>query len=185
MVNIKKKQIVQNIEDSIASYSNIALIGFGNTPHQTLETLRKELKKLSAKLKVVKNSLLIKALQKLVLKDKKYKKILKQIINVKEKTALLCLSDDYVSGLNAVQKLSTADESVLFKCGLLNNELCDVEKLKYVANLPSKNELYAKLINQIKSPAVKLIYIFNSQTSRLLTTFKIKSNSQSKQGGDQ
>ena len=83
MASINKKQTVENLTSIISSSSNLALIGFMNTTHQNLEGLRKELKKISAKLKVVKNSLIIKALNQLAIKDKKYSK--KQIPNSNQK----------------------------------------------------------------------------------------------------
>jgi ribosomal protein L10 len=185
MVSIKKKQIVEDIENTLQSHCNIALIGFGNTTHQNLESIRRELTKIQAKLKVIKNSLLIKTFRQLSLKDKKYKKIAEHIKDLKNKTAILCLTDDYVPGLSAILRLSKTDESVLFKLGLLDNELYDSEKLKYIAGLPPKCELYSKLIGQIKSPASKLVYLINSPASRLIRILKIKSDSQNKQGGDQ
>src|SRR4030066_2031970 len=168
MASINKKQTVENLTSIISSSSNLALIGFMNTTHQNLEGLRKELKKISAKLKVVKNSLIIKALNQLAIKDKKYKKLLEEVQNLKDKTALLCLADDYVAGLNAIEKLSKTDEGISFKLGLLEGNLYSSEKLKQIANLPSKDQLYFNIINQFRSPFIKLMYLINSPSYNLI-----------------
>jgi len=185
MVSIKKIQTVKDLSEIISSSSNIALIGFGNTKHQNLENVRKELKKISAKLRVIKNSLIIKTLKKLAVDNKKYKNFEKETQNLKEKTALLCLPEDYISGLNTIEKLSKTDETISFKLGFLDGNIYYSDKLKQIANLPSKNQLYFQLISQLKTPITKIMYLFNSPAVNLLRIINTRSESLKKQGGDQ
>ena len=52
MANLKKLALGQKVQDLLAKYQNFALIKIDRTSHQTLESLRKELKKNQANFKV-------------------------------------------------------------------------------------------------------------------------------------
>lgn len=65
MANLKKQETVTEILNTLQGSENIALIKFEKTTHISLEGLRKDLKKNKAKLSVIKNTLLEKAVNKL------------------------------------------------------------------------------------------------------------------------
>ena len=57
MVNISKKNQVDSIFQLIEKNPNLLLVKIGKTTHQSLETLRRELRKSDSKIKVIKNTL--------------------------------------------------------------------------------------------------------------------------------
>src|SRR3989344_2826665 len=101
MANQKKLALNEKVQDLLSKYQNFALIKIDRTSHQTLENLRKELKKNQANFKVVKNTLFEKTLNKLSKNNKIYAEIKKTFFPLKETSALLLLEKDWNKGLSS------------------------------------------------------------------------------------
>jgi len=172
MVNTKKKEQVDSLKEIIANSPNFALIGFGNIAHQNLEDLRKKIRKLSAKIKVVKNTLLSKSLSKLASEDKKYDEVRKQSENLKDKTALLSLDEDYSEALKAILEFSKTNENITFKFGLLDGEMYESEKLSKIASLPSIDQLISKLIYMFRYSSSKFYFTLKTPISKIINILK-------------
>ena len=65
MANTKKLSKLSGINDFLGQNTNFALVKFEKTTHIALESLRKQLKASESKMKVVKNSLFEKSINKL------------------------------------------------------------------------------------------------------------------------
>lgn len=165
MVSNNKQLQVQTLIDAIEGKKNFALVKFDKTLHTTLENLRKELRDSNAKLKVVKNSLFIKALNKLAAKDKNFKTVREQASGLKDNTAFLMLGEDWSRGLSAFYKFIKGEQSLSFKIGFLDNAVYSTADLTKIAQLPGKDQLIAKIIGGMKTPLSNFNYAlkFNMQ----------------------
>lgn len=172
MASTKKVEQVKSIQDLINNTPNFALIGFNKIKHQNLEELRKSVRKTSAKIKVVKNNLVKKALTKLSIEDKKYSTIIKQSKDIKENTALLILDQDYSGALKSVLDYSKTDENISFKFGLLDGIVYEALELAKIAALPSKDQLLSKLLYIFKGPSSRLYYSIKSPMSKIINILK-------------
>lgn len=170
MANLKKQTEVQSLTSLLSSSSNFALIKFDKTKHTALEKLRKELKKNDSNLRVVKNTLLTKALASVDhLKDHK------DAISIKENTALLSLGGDFAKGLSAFYKFAKEDKTVGFKFGLLEKALYQEKDLMKIAQLPSREELLGRLIGSLKSPSTRLVMSMKFNITKLTMVLKERS----------
>lgn len=165
MVNENKQLQVQNLIDLIQGTSNFALVKFEKTLHSTLEALRKDLAKNGAKLRVVKNSLIVKAFNKLAANNKELHDLQKKASDLKENSALLILGEEWNKGLSAFYNFAKKEQSLSFKLGLLDKSVYLSEDLKKIAQLPPKDQLIAKIIGSMKTPVSKFNYSikFNMQ----------------------
>ncbi|EKE13978.1 MAG: hypothetical protein ACD_12C00725G0006, partial [uncultured bacterium] len=102
MANTNKKNKVDSLFQLVEKSSNIVLVKIGKTTHQSLESLRKELLKSNSKVKVIKNTLFEKAINKVALKNKLFKDLKKQFLPLKETTGLVTLNEKWNEGLKAV-----------------------------------------------------------------------------------
>lgn len=157
MVNQKKQSEVEKIVETLQKNKNFSLIKFEKTTHQSLEGLRKELRKSNSTIKVVKNTILEKAVNKLAQKDKTVLEFKKKFFPQKNTSALLRMADDWSGSLAAFYKFTQTDKTIGFKCGVLDGVLYSDEELKRVAQLPSKNELVGKIISSFKNPSFRLV----------------------------
>lgn len=158
MVSTQKKSAVESFVKKLQENSNFALIKFDKTIHQSLETLRKALKKEQSSFLVIKNTLFEKAMNKLAFQNKNMKELKKKFFPLKETSALLSLGNDWSKGLNAFYQFSQKEKTLDFRFGILDNQNYDALALSQIAQLPGKDQLMAKIISSMKSPMTKLVY---------------------------
>lgn len=175
MVQQKKKDLLQKIVDFINENSNFSLIKFEKTKHSTLEDLRKTLKKNNASFKVIKNSLLQKALNNLATTNKIFNEFKKNCLPLKDNTAILGLGKNWSEAMKAFFDYSQKEKSLSFKVGILDNEVYTNEKLLVIAKLPSKNQLLGKLISSFKSPMNNVVYSMKFNMNKLVYILTQKS----------
>ncbi len=172
MVSVKKKTQVDELSELIKNSPHFALVKFENTPHTTLEQLRKELKKNEATFKVVKKSLFQKTINKLALLDKNIKELQKKVFPLKENSALLTLGNDYTKGLNTFAKFIKNEKSLSFKFGFLDKKLYLADEIQKISMLPGKDQLMAQLVSFMKSPQTKLIYAMKFNINKFVYVLK-------------
>ncbi|OGK40332.1 50S ribosomal protein L10 [Candidatus Roizmanbacteria bacterium RIFCSPLOWO2_01_FULL_37_12] len=175
MVNEKKLALGQKIQDLLSKYQNFVLIKIDKTSHQTLENLRKELKKSQANLKVIKNSLLEKTINKLSKKNKVLAEIEKTFFPLRDTSALLLLEKEWSTGLASFYQFIKKEVSLSFKFGLLDNLTYPSERLVQIAQLPPKNQLVANLVGSFKAPTSRLVHSMKFNVAKLVYILKEKS----------
>jgi large subunit ribosomal protein L10 len=61
-------------------------------------------------------------------------------------------TDDEVIPAKMVKEFAKDHETVAFRAGVLEGKVIDEETLKQLASLPTKNELYTKLVGSLNAP---------------------------------
>jgi len=146
------------IEAFLKDYPNFALIKFDKTTHQNLENLRKQLKTVSAKIKVVKNSIFEKALNSASLKEKKISDLRKKTLPLNDSTALLGLPENWSKGLNSFFQFIQKEKTLSFKAGILDKIVYLSDDLLKISQLPSREVLLGKIIGSMMLPVSKTVY---------------------------
>lgn len=175
MVNINKQSQVDLLSKSLTVSSNFILVKFDKTNHQTLEKLRRELRKNQAKISVIKNSLLEKAINKLSTTNKLFKDFRKKFLPLKENSAVLMLEGDWSRGLNAFFQFMKSEKSLSFKFGTLDQALYSEAEVNRIAQLPGKDQIIAKIIGSMKSPMNKTLYALKYNAIKLVNILSQKS----------
>ena len=175
MVNEEKLTLVQKLQDLLSKNQNFALIKIDKTSHQTLENLRKQLKKNQSVFKVIKNSLFQKAINKLASGSTPFAHLKESFFPLRNTSALILFEKEWSNGLGTFFQFRTKESSLSFKFGLLDGKAYKSEELLHIAQLPSKNQLLANLIGSLKSPSSRLIYSMKFNLIKLLFVLKEKS----------
>lgn len=175
MVQQQKLDIVHKIQDFLTKNANFSFIKIDKTKHQALESLRKDLKKTKSSLRVMKNTLLEKAVSKLSEKDKKFAEIKKTFFPLKERSALLLLDTDWSKGLGTFYQFSKKDTTVSFKFGLLDGAAYDKATLLQIAQLPGKDQLMANIVSSFKSPTSRTVFALRFNLMKLTNILREKS----------
>ena len=175
MASKKKLILVQQIQDLLTKYQNFALIKIDKTNHQTLESLRKELKKNQAKFKVVKNTLFEKSIDKLTPTHKIFTNLKKSFFPLRETSALLFLEKQWSRGLKTFYQFIKKETSLSFKFGLLDGQTYADSEILKIAQLPEKEQLLANLIRTFKSPATRAVYSIKFNLNKLVYILNAKS----------
>jgi large subunit ribosomal protein L10 len=74
----------------------------------------------------------------------------------------IALTDDPVTLAKVLTAYAKTTPAFTFKAGLVEGRAVDIKAINDLATLPSKNELYAKLLYLINAPAQRLVTVMNA-----------------------
>ena len=169
MEKSKKQQIIEEIQDALSKASSCVVIDFNGVNMETFTPFRKECAKEQVKLLVVKNTLAEHAV-----KGTSYEGISEFLTGM---TALVLTMGDQVSGAKVVKKIAKKDERIVVKAGALDGKILTAKEVEVLADLPSKEELQAKLLATMLAVPQNFVRLLNAvpQTFvRLLAAYKDK-----------
>ena len=150
----KKSEQVQKLSSDLQNVSNMIVGTFGKlTVAQDFE-LRKTVRAAGGKYHVVKNTLAERAA-----KGTKVEDALKELKGV---TSIAYTEGDPVALAKALQKYVTDNPEFTFKVGVVEGRVISINEIKALATMPSKEEIYAKLLFLINAPAQRLVTAMNA-----------------------
>lgn len=175
MVNTQKKSQVEALLTLIKSNPSFVLVKVDKTTHQNLENLRKELRKVDSSIKVIKNTLFEKAINRVAVTDPLFKDLKKKFLPLKETSAIICFKKNWDSGLKSFFEFSQKEKSLTFKFSLLDKIVYDNNETEKIAKLPGKDQLVAQLIGSLKAPMSNFIYALKYNTNKFVYILQSKS----------
>ena len=142
----QKKQILKDLEDKIGKSNSIVFANFESLGVRDSDKLRNELKDNESEYLVVKKTLL-----NLALKSNKIDGFDVKIIE--GKASVVLGYGDEVMPVKIADKFRKENEGKInFFGGVLENNVISSEKVGDLAQLPSKEELYARLVGSVNAP---------------------------------
>ncbi len=168
-----RENLVQHIKEGCEKNNNTFVVSYTKVSGPKMNTLRRNLKQVGARVFVSKNKLAQKALQEL-----KQERIANRL---KGQTALVWSNADAVEISKALMKFVKGTEGVLIEVGFVDGSLLEKSDVERLSNLPSKDVLQVKLLQTMLAPATRLAYALNAKTRDLLSILKQLSE---KKGGN-
>jgi len=150
----KKTDQVQKLEKDLKNVSSMIVATYNKlTVAQDFE-LRKAVRGTGAKYRVVKNTLAERAA-----KGTKVEEALKNLTGV---TSIAYTEGDPVALAKALAKYAKDTPEFSFKSGVVDGRVISIKEIESLATLPSKEELYSKLLFLLNSPAQRLATVVNA-----------------------
>lgn len=168
----KKKEIIEQLKDRLERAKSVVFTDYQGLKVSELQSLKDRLREKGIDYKVVKNTLV-----KIALKDKNLK-IDETILD--KPTAVAFGYTDEVEPNKIVYKFSKENEKLEILGGIVNKEFMDVSKVKSLALLPSREELYAKVVGSIAAPLSGFINVLQGNLRGLVSVLKQYSEQKSK-----
>ncbi|NJL24746.1 MAG: 50S ribosomal protein L10 [Calothrix sp. SM1_5_4] len=127
------------------------LVDFKGMDVESVTKLRKSLKPVNSEMKVVRNTLAIRALNdhpalKPVLENK--------LVGT---NAIVFAYEDASASAKALSNFGKENEAFQLKSGVMDGAALDEQGIKYLATLPGKDELRAQLLGVFAAPMTKLL----------------------------
>jgi large subunit ribosomal protein L10 len=150
----KKTEQVEKLGKDLKNVSSLIVTTYSKlTVAQDFE-LRKTLRGSGAKYAVVKNTLAERAAQGTKVED-----ALKNLSGV---TSIAYTSGDPVALAKALSKYAKDNPEFTFKAGVVEGRVVSIAEIKALATMPSKEEIYSKLLFLINAPAQRLVTAMNA-----------------------
>jgi large subunit ribosomal protein L10 len=150
----KKTEQVEKLSKELKNVSNVVVATYTKMTVPQDYELRKVLRSAGAKYQVVKNTLAERAA-----KGTKVEAALKDLAGV---TSIAYTTGDPVAMAKALTKYAKDAPEFTFKVGVVEGRVVTIKEIESLASMPSKEELYAKLLFLINAPAQRLVTAMNA-----------------------
>jgi len=138
----KKEELLKNLKAKLADSKSIVFANFTGLSVKDTEDLRAKCREAEVEYLVAKKTLLKKALEEAGFEVPKLEGEISAAFSVKDEVIAAKVLDTFAKG----------HEQIKFLAGILENKMIDAEEVKGLAKLPSKDELFAKMVGSIKAP---------------------------------
>ena len=149
-----KKKDVESLRKELEASKNLFVTGYEKLRVDQDFELRKTIRASGGKYRVVKNNLAAKASEgtpaEPVLKD------------LKGMTSVAYTASDPVALAKALTAYAKVNPTFTFKAGIVEGRVIDIKAIHDLASMPSKEEIFAKLLFVINAPAQRLATVINA-----------------------
>jgi len=145
----RKIEQVEKLSKDLQNVSNVVVATYTKMTVPQDYELRKVLRGAGAKYQVVKNTLSEKAA-----KGTKVEGALKDLAGV---TSIAYTTGDPVAMAKALTKYAKDTPEFTFKVGVVEGRVVTIKEIEALATMPSKEELYSKLLFLLNAPAQRLV----------------------------
>ncbi|MDD5448307.1 MAG: 50S ribosomal protein L10 [Actinomycetota bacterium] len=162
MRKAEKKEEVKKIKKRLEKSDGVLLLCYRGIKVYESNELRRMLKTLGAELRVVKNSL-----ARIALEGTDKEKVSSLI---EGPVALVLTGDDPSSVAKALKQFSQGRKEFRLLGGLYSGRLFDEKEAEWLASLPPRDILIAKMLGSVSSPVGSLVSIGERVISKLIYT---------------
>lgn len=150
----KKVEQVEKLSGELKNVSGMVVATFGKlTVSQDFE-LRKALRSSGARYRVVKNTLAERA--------SKGTKVEEGLKDLKGVTSIAYTEGDPVALAKALSKYAKDNPEFTFKAGVVEGRVISIREIEALATMPSKEEIFSKLLFLLNAPAQRLVTAMNA-----------------------
>ena len=150
----RKKEQVDQLSGDLQRVSSVIVATYSKLTVEKDYELRKALRSTGAKYRVVKNTLAERAA-----KGTKVEEALKNLAGV---TSIAYTEGDPVALAKALSKYAKDNPEFTFKTGVVEGRVVTIKEIEALASMPSKEEIYSKLLFLINAPAQRLVTVMNA-----------------------
>jgi large subunit ribosomal protein L10 len=150
----RKSEQVEKLSKELSKVSSLVVTTYTKLTVAQDYELRKALRGSGAKYAVVKNTLAQRAA-----KGTKAEEILKNLSGV---TSIAYTEGDPVALAKALSKYVKDNPEFTFKAGVVEGRVISIKEIQALATMPSKEEIYSKLLFLINAPAQRLATVMNT-----------------------
>jgi len=150
----KKAEQIEKLNVSLQKASSMIVGTFSKLTVAKDDQLRRTVRSVGGRYQVVKNTLAQRASEGTKVGD--------ALKGLKGVTSIAYTEGDPVALAKALSKYVDDNPEFSFKSGVLEGRVISISEIKALATMPSKEELYSKLLFLINAPAQRLVTVMNA-----------------------
>ncbi len=159
MPTAKKEAVVAELSDAFGRSVLTILTDYRGLSVPDLQTLRASLRESQAEMKVAKNTL-----TKIAAHGNEIDGLDESLVGP---TALVFAWDDPAQPAKVIRDFARSSGILSIKVGLMDGEVLSAEQITAIADLPSRDELIAKVVGGIASPLYGLVNVMSGPARSL------------------
>lgn len=161
MNRTEKTQAVEDLKQSFQKSGVTLLADYQGLKVSEMTKLRQELRKSSAELKVLKNTL-----ASLALKDTEMAGLAQHFVGT---NAVILSQGDPVTPAKILVKFAKEFEKAKIKGGFLSGKLLSAAEIEALSKLPSREEMLSKLLGSMLAPAQNWVNVLSAVPRQVAT----------------
>ena len=158
MKRSEKKEFVQKLKDELDSSSSVIVAHYSGLTVAESQELRSEMRNNGAKFKVTKNRLAKLAIEQTQFKD---------MADLFTGPTAIAYSDDPVAPAKVAVNFDKKFEKFKVIGGGYDGEKINLDKINFLATLPSMDQLRGKIVGLISAPAQKVATLMKEPSAQL------------------
>lgn len=160
LTKTQKQKIIEELKEKIAKQKAMVFVDFTGLKVKDLSNLRRKLKTTGDELKVVKKTLLGLAFKTAGIEIETEK--------LKGEIAIAFGLKDEISPVKIIWQFSQENPNLKILGGFFENKFREAEDIITIAQLPSREELLAKLVGSISAPVSNFVNVLQGNTRNLV-----------------
>jgi large subunit ribosomal protein L10 len=157
----EKKAVVAEVSAQVAKAQAIVVAEYRGLEVGNMTELRAKARKSGVYLRVLKNTLARRAV-----KDTPFEKLIDQMVG----PLVYGISSDPVATAKVLNEFAKANERFVIKAGAMPNAVISAKEVAALANMPSRDELIAKLLGTMQAPVAKFVRTLNEVPGKFVRT---------------
>jgi len=153
MPNIAKEEKVRTIKADLEKATAVWVVDYRGLTVKESESLRGAIREADAQLKVLKNTLTQRALAELELPT------MDEILA--GPSAFVFTNGDPVAAAKTLKKFGKENKNLVIKGGIMEGREVNADQVQAIAELPSREELIAKLLGTLQNPMQGMVRVLN------------------------
>lgn len=155
----EKENEVQNLHQKLLRVASIVLTNFQGLSVQQETALRRAIEAAGGKYRVIKNTLAERAAPETPAAE--------LLAGLKGVNSIAYTEGDAVALAKALAKYAKDNPPFAFRAGVVEGKVVSIGELEALAALPSREEVFAKLLGLLQAPAQRLASLLSAPARRL------------------
>lgn len=159
MLRSEKDTDIKLISEKMAKAKGAFIVDFKGMKVEQVTNLRKKLHAAESEMKVVRNTLALRAFKDHPVAEKSF-------ANMTGTNAIVFAFNEVVGVAKTLADFGKDVEALKIKAGMMDGEALDESKIKFLATLPGKDQLRAQLLMLFKEPSARLARVINEYAKK-------------------
>ena len=155
----EKKAVVAEVSKQIENAQAMILAEYRGVGVEDMTSLRAKARNSGVYLKVLKNKLVKRAVE-----DTSFSSLSEEMVG----PLVFGISEDPVAAAKVLNDFAKENDLFVIKTGAMPNERLDVNAIKALASLQSRDELLAKLLGTMQAPVAKFVRTLNEVPTKFV-----------------
>lgn len=160
MLRTEKETDIKSISESFSKAKGAFVVDFKGMKVEQVTNLRKKLHAAESEMKVVRNTLALRAFKDHPTAEQAFSK------NMTGTNAIVFAYNEVIGVAKALAEFGKDVEALKIKSGMMDGEALDDNKIKFLATLPGKDQLRAQLLMLFKEPGARLARTLNEYAKK-------------------
>ena len=156
----EKKKIAENLKEKFSSSKVVIVTDYQGLNVTTINMLRRKLREVAVDYQVVKNTLLVRAAENT------------DVATIKEffkgPSAVAISYDDPVTPAKVLTDFASEFKNLTIKAGVMGNKLLDVDDIKALSSLPSREVLLSQVLSAMNGVPTAFVRVLGGTIGQFL-----------------